>query len=293
MKLGLALWRHGLQPFASQVLATKALYRLMLGLRLDLENPRDYNEKLQWLKLFWQHPLLVRCADKFAVRQYAAECGCPDVLNDLYGVYDRAADIPWEKLPPQFVLRCTHGCGYNIICDDKAKLDERTTRARLHDWMRIRYGRRYAEYHYDHIRPRIICEKYLQTPAGFLPVDYKIICANGQARIVLVATDRAKQLRWHFLDLAWKKLDIALPPHNAGMPPPKPPCWDRMVAAVEALARPFPFVRVDCYDDNGRAVLGEMTFTPGAGLNAGYYSEAGLRYVGGLIQLPAKWRSAY
>lgn len=292
LKLRLALWRHGVRPFATRVVATKALYWLILGKRLNLENPQDYNEKLQWLKLFWNNPLVTQCADKFAVRQYAAECGCAEVLNELYGVYDRPADIAWEKLPPQFVLKCTHGCGYNVICDDKAKLDRGQTLARLQRWMKTRYGRKYGEYHYDVIRPRILCEKYIQTSAGFLPVDYKIFCCNGRARYVAVATNRAQAVQWHYLDLTWKLLDVTLPEHNKGVPPPKPACWDRMVAAAETLARPFPFVRVDCYDNNGHPLLGEMTFTPVAGLNHGYYSEAGLRYVGGLIHLPAKWRAA-
>jgi hypothetical protein len=292
MKLALALWRLAVRPFASQVTATRALYRLILRKRLNLENPQDFNEKLQWLKLFWQTPLVSRCADKYAVRQYAVECGCADVLNELYGVYDRAADIVWEKLPPQLVLKCTHGCGYNIICEDKAKLDRRQTLARLHRWMKTRYSRRYAEYQYDPIPPRIVCEKYLQTPAGYLPIDYKIFCCNGQPRFVAVATDRARDVQWHYLDMKWTPLNITLPQHNRGAPPPRPPCWDRMGTAAAALAQPFPFVRADFFDDNGHAVLAEMTFTPAAGLNSAYYSGAGLRYIGNLIHLPPKWLPA-
>jgi len=283
------LWRILVQPFASQTMATKVLYWIVTGRNLELDNPLDFHEKLQWLKLNWKHPLLSKCADKYGVREYVAGRGCEDVLNDLYGVYDRTADIPWESLPRKFVLKCTHGCGYNIICDDKKKVSRLFTLARLKWWMRSSYGLRHAEYHYLPIKPRIICERYIETGAGVLPIDYKIFCFNGRAHYVAVATGRATRIQWQFLNIEWNRIEIGLAEHNQGELPVKPACWVRMVEAAVELSQPFPFVRVDFYDDNGRAVLGEMTFLPAAGLMRGFYSEAGLRYVGGLLRLPEVW----
>lgn len=279
-------WRLFIRPFASQTLETKILYRIVMGRRLNLIKPEDFNEKLQWLKLYWQQPLLSQCADKYAVRDYVKRRGCEDVLNELYGVYERTADIPWESLPRQFALKCTHGSGYNIICADKSKLSRLATLARIAWWMRSDYGHHHAEYHYSAIKPRIVCERYIEPATGFLPDDYKIYCFNGRPHYVAIATDRANRAKWNFLDMEWQRIDIVLPEHTQGDLPVKPVCWDRMVEVAVELSQPFPFMRVDFYDDRGKAVFGEMTFAPGGGLMREYYSEAGLKYVGNLIQLP-------
>jgi len=279
------LWRIFVQPLASETLRTKFLYWDVMGRRLDLVNPKDYNEKLQWLKLNWKDPLIPKCADKYGVREYVKGCGCEDILNELYGVYDKTDDINWESLPDKFVLKCTHGCGYNIICTDKSKLDKKASLTKLKKWMRSQYGLRYVEYHYLSIKPRIICERYIETEAGLLPNDYKILCFNGQPRYVVAISERVSGMKLHYLNMQWNWLDIVMPIHNKGELPVKPLCWDKMVEVATALSQPFPFVRIDLYDDNGKVVFGEMTFTPGAGLLR-FYSEAGLNYVGGLLTLP-------
>ena len=168
------LWRIFVRPFASETLETKFIYWVNMGKPLNLKDPEDFNEKLQWLKLNWKDPLISECADKYAVRKYVEMNGCGDVLNELYGVYSETIDIPWESLPDKFVLKCTHGCGYNIICTDKASLDKRSASDKIERWMRSRYGLCYAEYHYLSITPCIICERYIETPAGLTPNDYKI-----------------------------------------------------------------------------------------------------------------------
>ena len=280
------LWCIFVRPFASETLNTKFLYWVVMGHSLDLENPKDFNEKIQWLKLNWKDPLISQCADKYDVREYVKACGCEDILNDLYGVYDKTEDINWESLPDKFVLKCTHGCGYNIICTDKSKLDKKASLAKLKKWMQSKYGLRYVEYHYLAIKPRIICEQYIETEDGSLPNDYKISCFKGKAFYVAVCTGRPSSIKWHFFDMKWNLLDIVLPTHNIGELPAKPLCWDRMVEVATALSEVFPFVRIDLYDDRGRVVFGEMTFTPGAGLFSTFYSQIGLNYLGGLLNLP-------
>jgi len=280
------IWRIFVQPFVSQTVGTRALYWIIMGQSLNLVEPKDINEKIQWLKLNWKHPLLSQCADKYGVREYVAEKGCSDVLNELYGVYDRVTDIPWDLLPEKFALKCTHGCGYNIICNDKAKLSRLFAMVRLEWWMRSSYGRRHAEYHYLSIKPRIICERYIETCEAILPNDYKLYCFHGRPYFVAVATDRGTNVKWHFLDMDWNRMDIDLPEHTQGNLPIKPVCWDHMSEVAVRLSQPFPFVRVDFYEENGRAVFGEMTFTPGAGMLRGYYNEAGMNFLGELLHLP-------
>ena len=105
----------------------------MLGYKLNLKDPKTLNEKLQWLKLYyWKNqPKAIQCADKYAVRSYIEEVGKKDILNDILFAWDNANDIDWSALPNKFVLKCNHGCGYNIICKDKSKLDEKETKKLL------------------------------------------------------------------------------------------------------------------------------------------------------------------
>ena len=114
----------------SPTLTSKIYYFTKLKKRLNLQNPKTFNEKLMYLKLneYEGNELITKCADKYAVREYITSCGCTEILNELYGVFDNAKDINFEKLPDKFVLKCNHGAGFNIICNDKSKLDIKKVR---------------------------------------------------------------------------------------------------------------------------------------------------------------------
>lgn len=281
LKRGIFLVLYGISP----VLASRYLYRQSTGKKLNLKNPEGFNEKLQWLKLYYQSPLMVKCADKYGVREYVNACGCKEILNELYNVYDHPSEINWYELPQKFALKCTHGCGFNIICNDKNKLDINQALLQLTKWMKIRYDRYAAEVHYGRIKPRIICEKYLETDAGHLPVDYKIYCFNGKPELVLVCMDRAVGYKRIFLDLMWEKINIVKDSAPIAKVPNKPGCLYDMLQYAERLAKPFPFVRVDFYEYKGKPILGEMTFTP-VGCMATYYNDLGLKWLGDMIKLP-------
>jgi hypothetical protein len=268
----------------SPVIASKYLYKRTTGKKLNLKNPKDFNEKLQWLKLYWNDPLIVQCADKYEVREYVKSIGCYELLNELYAVYNNTKEIDWDKLPGSFAMKCTHGCGCNIICADKDKLDKKETLKQLNKWLKTKYGRLAAESHYDKIQPRIICEKYIGENTT-LPIDYKIFCFNGKPELVLVCTDRATGYKRFFLDLNWKPLDLTNDSYSLNFIPDKPTCLENMLIYAEKLSRPFPFVRVDFYDYNGSPILGEMTFTP-VGCMATYFTEASLQHLGNMVNLP-------
>jgi len=272
----------------SPALASRYLYRRSTGKKLNLKNPKDFNEKLQWLKLYWQHPLVVKCADKYTVREYVENCGCGEILNELYDVYEDTSQITWDNLPQKFAIKCTHGCGFNVICVDKSKLDKDQTINKLDTWLKIKYGRYVGESHYDKMKPRIICERYIETDAGLLPNDYKIYCFNGKPEFVLVCGNRNTELTLHFMDSNWLPMNIGIDKFSKGDTPVKPDSFNLMFEFAEKLAAPFPFVRVDFYDFNGKPLLGEMTFTP-AGCQATYYSEYGLNRLGELLVLPEKY----
>jgi hypothetical protein len=209
----------------SPITASKILYYRNTKKTLNLENPVNFNEKLQWLKHYWQHPLVSECADKYGLHEYVKKCGIEEILNELHGVYSHPSEINWDDLPNEFALKCTHGCGYNIICDDKESLDKDQAHKKLSSWLNERYGVVAGELHYDKMTPRIIAEKYIETDAGLLPNDYKIYCFNGKAKLALVCSDRESNLKLNFVDIDWNRMDIGVSSFTSKEMPEKPKCF--------------------------------------------------------------------
>lgn len=268
----------------SPVLATKILHWVNTGSWINFNRPKNFNEKLQWLKFNEDQLLRARCSDKYEVYGYIRDNYDPTILNNLISVHDDPNEIVWEHLPEKFVIKCTHGCGYNIIAKNKGELNKREVFRRLAAWMREDFSRRSLEYHYGLIKPRIIVEDYIEDGAGELPLDYKIYCFNGVPRLVLVCSERDESLRLDFFDLDWNKLAIGLEVNESTECIPKPKSFDDMVRHAAALAKPFVFVRIDFYDKDGIPIFGEFTFTP-AGNMANYYNEYGLHWLGDLLDI--------
>jgi hypothetical protein len=254
--------------------------------KLDLRHPDgsfDFNEKILWLILFYKNPLLCICADKYRARGYVESLGLGHLLTKLYGIYKSAGQIDWNVLPQKVAIKCNHGCGYNIICDDLNALDKEAAAAKLKAWLREDFGKKFFEPQYMKIRRRIICEEYIEADTGLLPPDYKFYCFNGTPKVVLYCFDRETNLRLEWYDLDWNPLELGLASNerHAG----KPPCLDKMIEYAARLSAPFPFVRVDFFVKNGQPVFSEMTFTPAYGM-AEYYNPEGNAYLGSLLELP-------
>ncbi|HHV50877.1 MAG TPA: glycosyl transferase [Clostridiales bacterium] len=266
------------------VYASKYFYKKASGKPINLSNPQTFNEKLMWLKLntYYNNPLVTQCADKYRVREYVEKCGCPEILNDLIGVWDSVDEIGWDSLPDKFAIKCNHGCKYNIICDDKSKLDINDTKDKLRKWMKEDYWRKRAEVNYKFIPKKIICEKYLDTEAGFLPIDYKIYCFHGEPKLVLVCSNRTSKLKLDFYDLDWNLLDYGAEPGDTTIQ--KPESFPLMIEYSRKLAGDFPFVRIDFYEYQGKPIFGEMTFSPAACV-AKYYNETGQVELGKMLDL--------
>lgn len=288
-KVERSVWINGINLVSSisPTIATQIKHYRSTGELVNLKNPKKFNDKLQWLKLYWNEPLVVSYADKYEMYNYIKANGNSEILNNLLAVYNSTDEIEWEKLPERFALKCTHGCGYNIVTKDKSKLNEVEVLQQLDAWMQERYGRIHLEYHYDRIKPKIILEEYIENKAGLLPLDYKIYCFDGVAKLVLVCSEREDSLKLDFFDIHWNRLNIGHKKDESSKPIQKPICFDEMVKNAEMLAKPFPFVRVDFYDKDGVAILGELTFTPAANV-ARYYNDYGQKYLGDLLTLPAK-----
>ncbi len=286
MKRDLIDWVGRCLARLSPTLASHYWYFYCFRRPLSLTNPVTLNEKLQWLKLkrYGKDPLVIQCADKYRVREYVEKAGFGHTLNPLLGVWEKASDIPWESLPEAFVLKCNHGCGYNLLCPDKSRLDIPTARKTLEGWMNTEFWENLAEIHYRSIPKRIIAEAYL----GDALLDYKIYCFQGKAQFLLVCAQRdAGKPKFYFFDRDWKLCPLTRDGKEApeGFTLPRPERLEEMLQCAESLAAPFPFVRVDLYHVDGRIVFGELTFTPSGALDASRLPETD-RMFGDMLHIP-------
>ncbi len=276
--------------------AVRAWYRWNSGMELDLDNPQTYDEKLQWIKLYGTTPETGRLSDKYLVRPWVAERVGEEVLVPLLGVWDNADDIDFDALPDRFVLKATHGCGWNIVVTDKGALDQEAARAQCATWLGMNYAfANGLELHYRWCEPRIIAEEYLCNEAGEAP-DYKFFCFKGKVACVGLVRDRSSNSSEACFDENWNKLPCIYYTHaRIEEDVPKPAGFERAREVAEALAAGFEHVRVDLYIlDDGTVRFGEMTFTTLSGL-ASWDPPSYNREFGALIDLstfPA-WRDLH
>jgi len=243
-------------------------YRFITGKKLNLKHPTLYTEKLQFLRhyVFPKDPLVIRAADRIAVRDMLKEKGLKKYLIPTYGSYDRFADIPWADLPKQFVLKCTHASGFNRLVFDKSEVHLPRLQRQFKRWLNQDYGLKTLERHYSPIPRKIIIEKYLGI-ATSLPIEYKIHVFHGQAKYLYVVTGRGADIRYtHFL-INWTPFPGAQFNgwKQADYPVIEPEAFQTMIQLAEKLGSPFPFVRVDLYYVQGKIYFSELTFTPAKG----------------------------
>lgn len=241
---------------------------------LSFKNPITLDEKIQWMKLnfYNNNPLISQCADKYAVREYIKKCGCEDILVKLIGVYDNASEIDWESLPNKFVAKWNFGCGHNLICTDKSKLDKGQTIAKLNNWKKdsnkfYKWG---AEMQYKSIQPKLIIEEYIETENDMAPVDYKVYCFHGEPYCLLTCTGRESgRPKFYLVDKNWNLLRLNKAGLEApdGFVPYKPDGYEKIFDYAKILSKDFPFVRADFYYENGQVYFGELTFSPGNGFD--------------------------
>lgn len=252
----------------SPELNSRARYWQVFHKKLNLEKPSTLNEKLIWLKLrkYITDPLVAQCADKYRVREYIKECGYADILVKLLHVYDRAEDIDWKSLPESFVLKWNFGAGFNVICPDKALLDQQEAVRKLSKWGKNKYWLPYSEMHYKKIPKKIVCEEFLRDSKEKVIPDYKVYCFHGKPMAILVMHDRGEEIKAEFFDRNWNKLKNSGKYKEPVKVTERPKSLNRMMAVSEKLSAPFPFVRCDYYEVNGQLYFGELTFTSAGGL---------------------------
>lgn len=248
----------------------KYRYKQVFGRSLDLKHPKAFSEKNQWLKLHDRKPIYSKLVDKYEVKPIIAKIIGDEYIINTLGVWDNYDDIDFDKLPNQFVLKCTHDSASITICLDKTKFDKNQ-----HAW---KYNNIYMKrdyYHYENkqwaykgIKPRIIAEEYIQDDQYDSLSDYKLYCFNGVARGVYVTINRFTNLSVSMYDMDWNLMPFEHIHPNQGEKIEKPKNLELMRELAEKVAKFIdnPFVRVDFYETNGKVYFGEITFYPEGGM---------------------------
>ena len=249
-----------ISPWLNTQLRSIQIYGRMQNLR----KPKTFVEKLLFLKLkHFRDEKYVKCADKYAVREHVSKLGLGYILNELYGVYECAEDIPWKQLPEKFVVKWNFGSGYNILCRDKKHFDIDNAIKQLTTWRSEEIWLSYSEMQYKYAPKKIICERFLEPEGQEKSLtDYKVYCFNGTPRAILVMSDRDDNMSGEFFDVEWNPLESNLRYRVPDVPHPKPALLGELLKVSSKLSADFCFVRCDFYINRGRIILGEMTFTP-------------------------------
>ena len=264
----------------------KMQYLLKFGKRLNLKNPRTFNEKIQWLKLYDRKPEYTVMVDKYEAKKYIADIIGEQYVIPTLGVWDSFDDIDFDALPDSFVIKCTHDSGGLVICRDKSKLDLAAARKKIEKCFKNNYYHTAREWPYKDVKPRIIAEPYLVDESGVELKDYKIFCCNGVAKYIEVDFNRHIVHKLNPYDFDWNPLNFCDKSKNDyGANIPKPKRLEDIRSIAEKLSANMTFLRVDFYSIDEQIYVGELTLYPGGGFVAFEPEEWDLK-IGEWITLP-------
>ena len=261
------------------------IYFCKLHKRLNLKNPKTYNEKLQWLKLYNRKPEYTQLVDKYEVKEYVAKIIGKEHIIPTIGVWEKAEDIDFKSLPQQFVLKTTHDSGGLYICKDKKQINVDEIKRKMTKALKRNFYRIHREYPYKDVKRRIIAEQFMIDDSGKGLRDYKFFCFDGEPKIMFVATDRPTDTRFDFFDMDFNHLPITQGHPQATKTIAKPKGFEEMKEMATILSKDIPHVRVDFYDINGKVYFGEMTFFHYSGL-VPFVPEKWDLIIGNWLQLP-------
>lgn len=268
-------------------------YREHFDFNPDLKNPQRFSEKIQWLKLNYKDKNASIGADKVAVRGMVSEKVGKKYLVPVVGIFKNSREIDWDSLPNKFVAKINNGCGLNIICLDKNKLNKEDTLSKLDDWMkatRNHYWKNY-EWNYKNIKPQIIIEQYIGNNKNQIN-EYKFMYVGGKLAFIQVPAERDLKDQFNvklgYYSSEWDQVSISRKGHpSPDKPISKPKKLKEMLKVSEELAKGFILCRVDLYEVGDEIKFGELTFTPGNGI-AEYKPDSWDTRLGQLMQLPKR-----
>lgn len=264
----------------------KYIYKKKMGKELNLDDPKDFNEKINWLIVNEYGENEAKYTDKRLVKELVAAYDIPDLhVAELYKTYRDVDEIDLDELPERFVLKCNHVSGRAFICTDKKTFDLDKAKQHLSKLLNLNYAVVGLEYHYKYIEPCIIAEEYLDDKEHERPLDYKFYCFAGKVDNILLCSERDTEVRLDDFDLDWNLRRYSFEEYLSDRSFEKPKNLKRMIEIAETLGKGHTFVRVDLYEINGKIYFGELTFTPGNGMITHYKQET-LDLLGSKINLP-------
>lgn len=264
------------------------IYKYKFGKDLSLENPKTFNEKLQWLKLHDRKPEYTSMVDKYEAKKYVSSIIGEEYIIPSLGIWDKFDDIDFDALPDQFVLKCTHDSGGLVVCRDKSKLHIKKAKSKINSSMKKNFFWVGREWPYKNVKPMIIAEKYMEDSSTAELRDYKFFCFDGNPEALFVATDRQKEgeeVKFDFFDMDYNHLNLRNGHKNSDSIPQKPQQFELMKDLARKLSQGIPHIRIDFYEVDGKVYFGEMTFFHFSGLVPFEPNEWDYKF-GELIKLP-------
>ena len=268
----------------------KLKYHYIINKKLNLDNPINFNEKLQWLKMYNRKKIYTDMVDKYEVKKIVAKIIGQEYIIPTLGIYDKFEEIDFDKLPEQFVMKCTHDSGSVVICREKNKFDKEKAREKLDRAQKNNFYYAGREWPYKNVKPRIIIEKYMREEGKEDITDYKLMCFNGNVKCSFVCLNRNSKngMNIDFYDRDWNKMPFERGHYkNSGYTMNRPENYNLMIKLAEKLSIDIPFVRVDFYEIDKKVYFGELTFFPGSGFEE-FNPQEYDKILGDWIELPTK-----
>lgn len=278
--------------FPNDKIYLRIIFRCFMGKNLNLENPKTFSEKLQWLKLYNRKPEYTQMVDKYAVKKYVSDTVGEEYIIPTLGVWDSVDEIDFDSLPDKFVLKTTHAGGGNgvVICKSKAEFNIQQAKSKLRRSMNSNPYLTLREWPYKDVKPCIIAEQYMTDRDGHGLTDYKWFCFDGSPKALFIATDRSvegEETKFDFFDANFNHLPVINGHPNASREIKKPSCFEEMKQLAAKLSAGHPHVRVDLYDINDKVYFGELTFYHWSGM-VPFQPEEWDFILGSWINLPIK-----
>ena len=266
----------------------KLRFRKSFGRKLNLENPVGFNEKMQWLKLYYRKPEFARMVDKYEVKGYVKEIAGRDLSIPTIAVWNSVEEINPEVLPDKFVIKCTHDSHTVLICHDKKTFDFARAGKQLRKAMKKNFYYIGREWPYKHVQPRIIAEEYLENSQASGLLDYKFYMFHGAFKLLNI-TERVPggETYVDYFDRNLQPVDLTWSYPHSGKVRRIPEVFSDMLETAEKLSSGFPFLRVDMYAVNGKYYVGELTFFDGDGFDR-IEPESWEQVLGDWLVLPSK-----
>lgn len=282
---------HKLEKCSSKINDRKYVEKMFFlrnGYRLNIENPKYFNDYIQILKLYWRSDLAKTCVDKYLVHDYLVSLGLESYLPKIYGVYDSVDEINFDTLPNSFVIKTNNDSGGVFLVHNKNKYMIKKAKKLIDRHMKSNgFSNIYKEWVYFGIKKKIIVEEYIETSNGCAPNDYKFFCFDGEPKFLFVAANRDTNVTFDFFDLKWNHIPVMNEHFNSSKPLYKPNNFDDMIELARKLSAGFPAVRIDLYSENNKIYFGEFTFFHFGGVSSFYpvkYDKIFGKYFEGIME---------